>query len=80
MTIRDRGLAPLTSKPTDQGTSDPQATSDRASRVKMGRRSGRARDKLVSHIARCGASHMKDMIRLASRFVDERGKELCFAL
>ena len=64
----------LTSKPEAPGEKDVQVMQDRASKVKMGRHSRRALDKLISHSERCGVSHIKDLVRLASRFADERAR------
>lgn len=68
---------PLTSKPMMK---DVEANTERAARVPFGRYSHRSHDRLASHWDRCGASHMKDLIVLASRFADDRARELCLAL
>ena len=73
-------MKPLTSRPQDQSQKDVEASAERISRIPMGRHSKRAMDKFVSHSGRCGASHIKDLIALGSRFVDERTRELCLAL
>ena len=73
-------MKPLTSKPEDQAQKNAEASLERASKIPMGRYSKRALDKFVSHSDRCGASHIKDLIALGSRFADERTRELCLAL
>ena len=72
--------ATLTARLSDQTAKNMDAATDRASRVPMGRHSRRALDKLLSHTDRAGSAHMPDLISLASRFADERARELCLAL
>ena len=80
MNRRGEVPATLTTRTSEQTAKDVETATSRASKIQMGRHSRRALNKLLSHIDRAGAARMTDMISLASRFADERARELCLAL
>lgn len=75
-----RPPASLTARALAPAPGDQEPSPERSSRVPMGRNSRRAMQKLVSHVEKCGSMHMPHFVALASRFADERSRELCLAL